>query len=113
MKRHMRDTRRRYSLQDCIQIHHVIPKQHARHQTLAKFDFDIDGRYNLMFVPTRAGMQTMNLRTQRFIHDGGHMAYNRYVNTSLLDVTNEEELYELIRSLSQRIRHGDASLPWF
>jgi len=107
----LRATRVRFGLNGKVQIHHIIPKTHARLSQLPR-----DDAANLILMPTHLGMRTMRLRPNRLVHDGGHLAYNDYCK-KLLEAIEKGEDYEVaaraIRAmLRERIRADDPTLPW-
>lgn len=65
----------RYNLRGLVQVHHIIPLEWKTHKNL--FDYDIDKGYNLILMPTKEGKKILN--TNRRIHDGGHLEYNKYI----------------------------------
>lgn len=111
----MRHWRRALGLRELVQIHHVLPRQHAAHPLLR--NFGMEGAANLMFLPTRAGQRALRLHPARPTHDGGHPAYNVHVRT-LLDeaLLTETTADELCRALRRRLRGHDRAametLPW-
>lgn len=107
----LRCVRTRFCLANKVQIHHVIPRQHKNF--LREIGYHENDPANLIFMPTRHGMQSMNLREDRFIHDGGHPRYNKYVGKLLQNATDALEILFLQTDLKRRIRIADPDLPWF
>ena len=58
---------------------------------------NIDNGYNLMLLPNRLGNDVLD--TKRPIHDGGHMRYNEHVNHLLDDLSEDEDIMDLIQRL--------------
>lgn len=106
MRLNFRRAKKRYNLCGKVQVHHIIPLQHRHHTSLE--NFDIDGRSNLMFLPIR--QDTFN--TQKRVHEGGHLNYNRYVLDRLNALDSEKNAHFLCQELRYRIRIGDKTLPW-
>lgn len=101
----LRAFRRRYGLCGLLQIHHLIP-QHLGRRIVG---FDVHDGRNLLFMPTRLGMEELRLHPTRLVHDGGHSAYNRYVAARLEHATN---LTQLMDELRAELRRPTPQLPW-
>lgn len=112
-KQGLRRARIRFGLCGLVQIHHVIPLEHAMHPVVQHLGFDIDSAQNLILMPTREGAETLRLRPGRLIHDGGHMHYNTWVETLLSEnVSNHHEFHEVLSYLHSELRRSDARIPW-
>lgn len=96
-KRKFTQIKRRYNLQDLVEIHHIIPKQFKNHPVLV--DFDIDDGCNLMLLPNTKGKVVLN--TSRLNHRVGHVEYNRRIGEELdrIHFDSQERLSDLIRTL--------------
>jgi len=104
-------TKRKFSLQGLVEVHHILPRQFRAHDALS--DFDIDSGSNLMFMPTRAGKTLIN--TVRPCHEGGHRHYNEYVLrylNSLPTRNNTQEVHGLIRKLRLSLMESSPLIPW-
>ena len=89
-----------------VEIHHIIPKQFEHHPILKSYDYDTEARYNLMFMPDKSSYHPM-----RRVHTGGHMYYNKFVETTLPSITSGAALIAFVAYL----RHGcrnKYSIPW-
>ena len=113
---YFRNIRTRCGLTDLVQIHHIIPREFRNHPAIIDSGYNIEDGYNLVFLPTRMGVNGLNLHNDRPIHYGGHLLYNRYVgacldemsgldNMSDQDATRREELCRFNRELRQNMRH--------
>ena len=102
---YFRKYKKRFGLNGVVQVHHIIPKQHRSHPAV-KAKFNVESSQNLMFLPVHKS----SIRTNRLVHDGGHMKYNAYV-LSELNKPNVNP-YELSKELRYRIRIADQTLPW-
>ena len=107
---YFRQERHKRGLDDLVQIHHIIPREFRHHPTIIESGYDIEDGYNLVFLPTRIGVNALNLHIDRPIHYGGHLLYNRYVGACLdemfaRDKTNGEDLCQFNRELRQNMRH--------
>lgn len=109
---YLRDTRRRFNLKDYVQIHHVIPRFCASHPILETIPFDVEGAGNFVLMPTYTGVNALSLRSDRLIHDGGHMRYCHYVWDCLDRVNSEEDLCLLLFKLHIAMRRIDPDVPW-
>ena len=103
----LRAFRRRYGLCGLLQIHHIVPR--CMSESLTSSGIDIDDPINLMFMPTRLGARHMHLRPNRYLHDGGHPAYNAHVSKRLHHATN---LTALMDELRANLTRADPGLPW-
>lgn len=96
--------RNRFSLQETVQIHHIIPLEWKNHKKL--INYNINEGYNLIFLPNKKGKEILN--TNRRIHDGGHPNYNKYVLERLNEIKDPHELsLELRLSLI-----NNEEIPW-
>lgn len=106
----LRLVRARFGLDGLVDIHHIVPRQHAR-----RMPFDmLHSAENLLLMPTVAGATRLRLRPTRLVHHGGHVAYNAYVGACLARIAIDDRaaLLELQRELRRRIRIDDPALPW-
>ena len=109
--RRMRAFRRRMGLCGLLQIHHVIPLQHAQHAAVVGFGYDMQAKRNLLFMPTAFGATHLTV-PHRLIHDGGHPKYNAYVLTRLDAVDDSDDMDRLVEELNGRLRTKHSDLPW-
>ena len=65
-----------------VNDHHVIPKQHKYHPLLKEIGYDIDGRFNLLIMPTEKGVKSLNLHPDTIYHCS-HPEYNKIVKQDL------------------------------
>ena len=115
-KNNFKKIKRKFNLDDLVEIHHIIPRQLKNHPTIVLSNYDIENGYNLMFLPSNKGKETLKLHNDRPIHTGGHIAYNYYLKGRLdmmLDQKNirEMDLYNLNKELRQELRHRK-DIPW-
>lgn len=92
-----------------VQVHHIVPRVAFARDESAGVWLDVDASRNVMLLPA---YKTGSLVTLRPVHDGGHDAYNRYVMERLRQCTCGSDARALQHELRQRLRRGDASLPW-
>lgn len=112
-KQDLRRVRTRFGMQELVQIHHVIPRFCARHPTVRALDFDLEGSSaNFVLMPTRRGVRELRLRSDRLVHDGGHMAYCAFVWERLDAVRTDEELQALLMFLHRGMRRANDEIPW-
>lgn len=112
---YFKNARNRRSLQEKVQIHHIIPREFKRHPTILFSDYEIENGYNMMFLPTDKGSECFNLHIDRPLHYRGHLRYNRYVGIILdemliEDKTSEEDLCKFNQYLRENMRHLE--IPW-
>ena len=75
--------------------------------------FDIHGAHNLILMPTRMGADVLRLRQGRLVHDGGHTYYNQWVEGLLShNVSNVEDMDDLLAYLQTELRRDNACIPW-
>ena len=106
----LRRARLRFGLVGLVQIHHIVP-QEFRH-ALSRLGVDRDDPQNLMFMPTLAGTQRLQLRPGRLVHDGGHAAYNAWVGSQLMQCSDRSDVAGLMCALRADLRATDADIPW-
>lgn len=112
---YFRDVRNRRSLQEKVQIHHIIPREFKRHPTIIFSNYEIENGYNMMFLPTDKGAKCLNLHIDRPLHYRGHLQYNIYVRITLdqmfkQDKTSQEDLSKFNQYLRENLRH--LKIPW-
>jgi hypothetical protein len=71
------------------QNHHIIPKCFEDHKVIINSDFYIHGRGNLLIMPTKKGIEKLNLNPKTVYHSA-HPEYNAYVKEKL-DYISEGE----------------------
>ena len=108
----LRRARIRFDLRGLVQIHHILPRQHACHPTLVREAYCVERSDNLMFMPTRMGANVLRLRDNRHIHDGGHVKYNAFIKDELDVIANKQELNSFITFLNYELRRSNSFLPW-
>lgn len=96
----------RFNLQEKVQVHHIIPLEWRNHENIIRNEYDIDSGYNLILMPTKIGIKTVN--TVRRVHDGGHPNYNKYI-CSMLD--ENKDPFEINKFLRKKIINGE-EFPW-
>jgi hypothetical protein len=106
----LRAIRARFNLRGKVQIHHIIPKQYAKY--LWDIGISENAPENLILMPTKDGMKTMNLREDRIIHDGGHIAYNKFVGDLLVNALCACHVILIQTELKRRLQSSDPLLPW-
>lgn len=111
----LRAVRKRFHLDGLVQIHHVYPRQFRNHPALE--DFHVDSPENLVLMPTRRASESICLRKDRLIHDGGHPSYNRYVGKYLETVMHlppelrQKHILQTLLVLQKEMRHH-TFVPW-
>lgn len=106
----LKSIRNRFHLNNKVQIHHIIPREHRQYlRNIGHLESDPE---NLILMPTKYGMLTMNVRENRIIHDGEHPLYNKYVGMLLKNSVDEDYILMIQRNLRKRLQFSDPSLPW-
>jgi hypothetical protein len=108
----LRAARTRFGLTGLAQVHHVVPRCCARHPTLARLAYDVEGDANFVLMPTREGVRRLGLRPNRLVHDGGHGRYCAYVWDALDAIETDAHLVALLARLHRGMRHDDGTIPW-
>lgn len=112
----LRRVRSRHGLRGLAQIHHVIPREHRDHPVVVDAGMHIDCKYNLVLMPTNSG--AIRMRPDRYVHDGGHRAYNTFVRGELDRIAagggGKRELASLLYSLNAEMRRRSSYgiVPW-
>ena len=93
-----------------VEDHHVIPKEFRNHIIIKKYKYNISSSNNIMMMPNKKGIELLN--TNRLLHSGGHLKYNKYVKNELNKINNEEELYQLLNYLKSQMNGNSENIPW-
>ena len=101
---------------NCIEDHHIIPKQFRNHPLIVSTQFDIGSSNNLLIMYRCSCSVSLNHGSH--IHQHGHIEYNKYVKKQLdyiyskHDTSDERKynLYLLVYDLKRKIR--DKTIPW-
>lgn len=132
-KTRFQHAKHRHNISGLVQIHHIVPRQFRNHPIVvscAFYNFHIDDGCNLMLLPNKRGRE--RLSTARPCHDGGHVAYNRFVGKRLSEMQRQrkhrveqdatrdaEDLVTLIQDLRHEVRTREYQLrstpfqiPW-
>tara|TARA_X000000950_G_scaffold281418_1_gene377974 strand:- start:33 stop:464 length:432 start_codon:yes stop_codon:yes gene_type:complete len=105
-----KNIKKRFKINGLVEDHHIIPKQWKNHPTIIKYKYAIYKNDNLMMLPNTKGIK--NLNTTKLLHSGGHTPYNYYVKSKLDNITNEKELFELIKFLKKNLRGNPNYIAW-
>lgn len=103
---------------DCVEDHHIIPKQWKNHELLQTLKFDVNHSQNLYIMPKYNAKQRFYLHPDTLFHEGGHKSYNKYVKTQLdyvYSLNNDRQKYEfwlLLHHLKANIRDNRDNIPW-
>lgn len=73
-----------------VNDHHVIPKQHKNHPLLKEIGYDIDSRFNLLIMPTKKGIKSLNLDPHTIYHCS-HPKYNKMVKYDLDEIYKRQD----------------------
>ena len=65
-----------------VNDHHIIPKQFKNHPVIKDTQFDINGNFNLIIMPTPQGKIKLNLDPRTIAHTN-HPRYNTHVKYML------------------------------
>lgn len=95
-----------------VEDHHVIPRQHARHPTVKRFDYDMNASSNIVMLPTRHGKETLRVREDRLVHTGKHVEYNTYVGEMLDVIQTKRDLEVFVDFLKVGCRYRPQDIPW-
>ena len=95
-----------------VEDHHVIPRQHARHPTVERFDYDVNASSNIVMLPTRHGKETLRVREDRLVHTGKHVEYNTYVGEMLDVIQTKRDLEVFVDFLKVGCRYRPQDIPW-
>jgi hypothetical protein len=95
-----------------VEDHHVIPKQHAKHLTVKRFDYDVNASSNIVMLPTRYGKEVLQVREDRLVHAGKHERYNAYVGDMLDIIQTKDDLDVFVDFLKVGCRYRPQDIPW-
>lgn len=114
-KNKFKNYKKRFSLNNLVEIHHIIPRQHKNHPVLLNTKYNLEDGYNLMFLPTEKGKFKLKLYLRRPIHQNGHYKYNIFIKDYLdyLYINNNYSQIDII-NLNRYLRKNLRSLniPW-
>ena len=82
-KHKFKQYRKRFNLNNLVEIHHIIPRQHKNHPVIINTKYNIEDGYNLMFLPNENGKNKLNLHENRAVHQYGHYKYNLFIKEHL------------------------------
>jgi hypothetical protein len=103
---------------DCVEDHHIIPKQWHNHDIFETIDFDVNSNQNLCIMPNNNAKYRFNLHPHTLIHQGGHKKYNKYVKTQLdyiHGLNKDSQKYEfwlLLNHLKSNMKINEDNIPW-
>ena len=95
-----------------VEDHHVIPKQHAKHPTVTRFDYDMNASSNIVMLPTRYGKEVLQVREDRLVHTGHHVKYNVFVGDILNVIQTKRDLEMFVDFLKVGCRYRPQDIPW-
>lgn len=107
--------RKRFNLNNLVEIHHIIPRQHKNHPVIINTKYNIEDGYNLMFLPNEKGKIKLNLHPNRPIHQYGHYKYNLFIKEYLdfLHKSNDYSNIDIINlNLYLRKNLRSLKIPW-
>lgn len=102
-----------------VNDHHIIPKQHKNHYIIKNTNYDINGNFNLIIMPTKKGKIKLNLHPNVLYHHS-HPEYNKYIKKELdkilLETNNIEEaeyiLWLYVHYLRDNLVIKKDNIPW-
>ena len=102
-----------------VQDHHCIPKQFKNHKVLLDAEYDVNMAYNIKMMPTKDGIETLNLNPDTLCHYRGHRSYNKYIGKELdriskLSTLDEKkyELWLLLKYMKYHNTYKNDDIPW-
>ncbi len=103
-----------------VQDHDCIPRQFRNHKLLKEIDYNVNCSRNILIMPTRLGVNELNLDVNSRVHDGGHPRYNKYVGSELEKIKNEyktidEKRYQIwlfLHYLKDNLHYKNDIIPW-
>jgi len=109
----LRTFRIKYGFNDFHQIHHIIPKSCKRY-VYDPNKLGIDSGKNLMFMPTKKGIERFHLDENTLVHQGPHPAYNNFIKQELKSINNEKLFYDFLLFLrtTLNLRNNYKKIYW-
>ena len=102
-----------------VQDHHCIPQQFRNHPLIQELAYDIDIADNLRIMPTKKGIIRLKLNPKTLVHDGGHIAYNKYVGKQLTIIYKEPTLdmkkykfWLFLSYIKKNMQFNKDKIPW-
>ena len=115
---HRRNFKKYKNYINCVEDHHIIPKQWRNHKLIKSINFDINSSNNLYIMPNNNAKNIFNIHPNTLIHEGGHMKYNKYVKKQLdyiQDRNKDSQNYEfllLLNHLKSNMQFNEDNIPW-
>ncbi len=115
---HRRNFKKYKNYINCVEDHHIIPKQWKNHQLIKSINFDINSSNNLYIMPNNNAKNIFNIHPNTLIHEGGHMKYNKYVKKQLdyiQDSSKDSQNYYfwlLLNHLKSNMQFNEDNIPW-
>lgn len=102
-----------------VNDHHIIPKQHKNHSIIKKTNYDINGNFNLIIMPTEYGKYKLNLHPDILCHNN-HFEYNKYIKNELDNIKFnynniqdiEYRLWLFVNYLRSNLIFNKNNIPW-
>ena len=102
-----------------VQDHHCIPKQFKNSKILRDVGYDVNMPYNIKIMPTKEGLEKLNLHPDTRTHYKGHPEYNKFIGRELNRINNldtlDEKHYEIWLLLKwvkyNNVKNND-EIPW-
>ena len=102
-----------------VQDHHCIPKQFKNSKILRDLGYDVNMPYNIQIMPTKEGVEKLNLHPDTRTHYKGHPEYNKFIGRELNRINNldtlDEKHYQIWLLLKwvkyNNVKNND-EIPW-
>lgn len=103
-----------------VNDHHIIPKQFKNHKIIKITKYDINGNFNLFIMPTKKGIEKLNVHPDTLYHHPHHK-YNKYVGNELnnlyIQYSNKNEieynLWLFVNYLKSNLVFNKNNIPWY
>ena len=64
-----------------------------------------------MPMVTKVGKEKWNIKN-KYVHDGGHPSYNKWILSELSKINSKEEVQCFILYLHKQLRNNTDNIPW-
>ena len=95
-----------------LEIHHVIPRELAKHPRVQHEGYQVEAGYNTIFAPSAAASAHVRLHPHRPVHSGGHAQYNQFGRNYLDVCPSGADAFLMLLVVCHQGSRGRWRIPW-
>lgn len=109
----LQNHRKMTGLQGLMQIHHIIPRS-CYSSIDGRIDFKLSLPVNLMLMPTKKGIENLDLGRNHLVHQGPHLRYNKFIKDEIQCMHRQLIFDSFVHYLRFHLQQDDAYkiIPW-